>query len=171
MNTTAKGHRGGALGAALVSIILLHQGCAGPAPGVGGRGPGVHPGIIVLTGEQARNAGYPLAPGRQPAGSPTPGASTSQGEGTAPLRPPVVRAYQVGRTRDPADPRLLHEAHTVYRIEEDGDWELDPKAAVQAGEGAPADRSQKGTKGEVGQGIGPAGGPQEQPQAGAPQAR
>jgi hypothetical protein len=31
----------------------------------------------------------------------------------------TVRAYRVGRTVDPADLRVMHEAHWVYRVEED----------------------------------------------------
>ena len=38
---------------------------------------------------------------------------------------PRVRAYRVGRSVDPDDPRLMHEAHLVYRIEEDATWQLE----------------------------------------------
>lgn len=31
----------------------------------------------------------------------------------------VVRAYRVGRTVDRADPRIMHEAHWIYRVEQD----------------------------------------------------
>ena len=52
--------------------------------------------------------------------------------GTGLTKAPVIRSYQVGRYTDPVDPRVLHEAHTVYRIEEDGDWVLDPDAEKPA---------------------------------------
>lgn len=45
---------------------------------------------------------------------------------------PKISVYKVGRQVDPQDPRLMHEAHLVYRIEEDGDWDLGP--SQQAGE-------------------------------------
>jgi hypothetical protein len=37
---------------------------------------------------------------------------------------PVVRAYQMGRYVDTADPRIVHEGHTVYRLEGSPSWQL-----------------------------------------------
>lgn len=36
----------------------------------------------------------------------------------------VVKAYPMGRYVDPASGRLMHEKHTVYRVEEDANWNL-----------------------------------------------
>jgi hypothetical protein len=170
MNTTAKKLGSLALAAALVSIILLHSGCASPSTGAGGRRPGVHPGIIVLTAEQARNAGFTPTPGPRTAGPSAPQATVVRGRDGSLLRPPVVRAYQVGRYRDPADPRLLHEAHTVYRIEEDGDWELDPGAAGGAVRGDAAATTKK-PGAHPGEGGGDNGAAEGNPQGTAVQAR
>lgn len=37
----------------------------------------------------------------------------------------VVKAYPIGRYRDPADPRIMHERHVVYRQEQSPAWRLD----------------------------------------------
>jgi hypothetical protein len=39
-----------------------------------------------------------------------------------------LKAYPIGRTIDPNDPNLMHEAHVVYRKETDGTWNLNPNA-------------------------------------------
>lgn len=36
----------------------------------------------------------------------------------------VVKAYPIERYRDPADPRMLHEKHVVYRVEETPAWKM-----------------------------------------------
>jgi hypothetical protein len=46
----------------------------------------------------------------------------------------VVKAYRMGRYVDPGDPRVVHAAHTVYRVEREAGWRL-------AGKVRPADRS------------------------------
>ncbi len=38
--------------------------------------------------------------------------------------PEVVRAYHVGRYADPNDDLVMHEEHTVYRVEENTRWDL-----------------------------------------------
>ncbi len=38
--------------------------------------------------------------------------------------PERIKAYAVNRYIDPANPRILHERHVVYRIEEDPTWRL-----------------------------------------------
>lgn len=40
----------------------------------------------------------------------------------------ALKAYPVGRYVDPADPNLLHEAHTIYRREAGAAWNLNPNA-------------------------------------------
>lgn len=39
-----------------------------------------------------------------------------------------LKAYPIGRTIDPNDPSVMHEAHIVYRKETDATWNLDPNA-------------------------------------------
>jgi len=38
--------------------------------------------------------------------------------------PETVKAYSIGRYKDPSDPRIMHERHVVYRQEVDSDWRL-----------------------------------------------
>jgi hypothetical protein len=40
--------------------------------------------------------------------------------------PEVVRAYHVGRYADPDDELVMHEQHTVFRVEENTRWDLRP---------------------------------------------
>lgn len=42
--------------------------------------------------------------------------------------PETIKAYPVGRYRDPSNPDVMHERHTVYRREEAADWNLVPDA-------------------------------------------
>ena len=39
-----------------------------------------------------------------------------------------LKAYPVGRYVDPADPTVMHEAHTIYRREAGANWNLNPNA-------------------------------------------
>jgi hypothetical protein len=40
--------------------------------------------------------------------------------------PEVVRAYHFGRYVDPSDDLVMHEQHTVFRVEENTQWDLHP---------------------------------------------
>lgn len=40
----------------------------------------------------------------------------------------VLRAYHIGRYADPNHTRLMHESHTVYRVEVNSRWNLHPGA-------------------------------------------
>jgi hypothetical protein len=40
--------------------------------------------------------------------------------------PEIIRAYHFGRYADPNDDSLLHEQHTIYRVEENARWDLHP---------------------------------------------
>lgn len=42
--------------------------------------------------------------------------------------PETVKAYPVGRYRDPHDPDVMHERHTIYRREQSADWNFLPDA-------------------------------------------
>ena len=53
-------------------------------------------------------------------------------------QPDWVVAYSVGRTVDPLDPNLMHEAHTVYRREETSHPNLAPPFAMASPSVAPA---------------------------------
>jgi hypothetical protein len=41
-----------------------------------------------------------------------------------------IEAYSMGRYIDPNDPLVMHEAHTVYRVETTAKWNLHPNAPV-----------------------------------------
>ena len=40
-----------------------------------------------------------------------------------------VKAYALGRYRDPRNPRIMHERHLAYRVEQDSSWDYSPKRA------------------------------------------
>lgn len=40
----------------------------------------------------------------------------------------LVKAYPVGRYSDPDDPDVMHERHTIYRVERSSDWAYLPDA-------------------------------------------
>jgi hypothetical protein len=44
--------------------------------------------------------------------------------------PENVKAYSIGRYVDPNDPLVMHEAHTIYRVETTSKWNLHPNALV-----------------------------------------
>jgi hypothetical protein len=44
--------------------------------------------------------------------------------------PEVVHAYHFGRSVDPHDSLVMHEQHTVFRVEENTRWDLHPGAGV-----------------------------------------
>lgn len=50
-------------------------------------------------------------------------APESEGSLRAPER---VKGYPVGRYIEPDDSKVMHERHTVYRVEQDADWNLRP---------------------------------------------
>jgi len=41
-----------------------------------------------------------------------------------------IKAYYIGRYIDPADGLVMHEAHTIYRVETTAKWNLHPNAPV-----------------------------------------
>ena len=47
--------------------------------------------------------------------------------------PEIVRAYHFGRYADPNDDLVMHEEHTVYRVEENTRWDLRPVRAATIG--------------------------------------
>jgi hypothetical protein len=46
--------------------------------------------------------------------------------------PEIIGAYHVGRYADPNDDLVMHERHTVYRVEENSRWDLHPDAGVSS---------------------------------------
>lgn len=55
--------------------------------------------------------------------------------------PGVTKAYWVRRYVDPANPRILHGGHVVYRREDDGGWILQPaRPTVESGPSAGSGR-------------------------------
>lgn len=55
---------------------------------------------------------------------PQPSAVAS--DNTAVRYPEIVRAYHFGRYVDPNDDQVMHEQHTVFRVEENARWNLHP---------------------------------------------
>jgi hypothetical protein len=49
----------------------------------------------------------------------------------------TVKAYPVGRYVDPNNDLIMHGAHTIYRVETTGKWNLHPNAAADASLGPP----------------------------------
>lgn len=106
--------------AALGAVALFVVGCATSQSNQHAASPQVKPSLI-------------LSPPTVPSG-----ASTVLDEVVA---APVVTSYTVGRTIDPADPSVLHEAHVVYRRETDAAWRLQVRSSrdvsvAPAGKGA-----------------------------------
>lgn len=62
--------------------------------------------------------------------SAVPGTTVS-GDNTESVRhSEQLKAYPVARYQDPADPNVMHEAHTMYRAEESPRWNLSPNAPI-----------------------------------------
>lgn len=54
-------------------------------------------------------------------------ATSSKDPNMASIRSPEqLKAYPVGRYEDPNNPYIMHEGHTIYRAEEDAQWNLNP---------------------------------------------
>ena len=45
--------------------------------------------------------------------------------------PETVKAYPVGRDTDPNFPDEMHERHTLYRWEQDADWNYAPRSPIR----------------------------------------
>jgi len=58
------------------------------------------------------------------------GTSISRKSIAAVRTPEIVKAYSAGRYVDPADPDTMHERHTVYRREQEPDWNFLPDPPV-----------------------------------------
>jgi hypothetical protein len=63
--------------------------------------------------------------------------------------PEQLKAYPVGRYEDPNDPDVMHEGHTIYRVESSPDWNTAPNEPTDLplgpGEMATADPSREHT--------------------------
>lgn len=139
-----------ALAALLVSTILIHSGCASRQAGAP---PRVDTRLVLLTPEQAlayaereqlraSAASLGQEASADPAPRAVPGTAETAQDGS-PRRPARVRVLQVGRSIDPADPRVMHESHSVFILDEDESWELqrqDGKLRLP-GENPPSPRS------------------------------
>jgi hypothetical protein len=86
-----------------LSIGLLLTGCAEPQPQV----------VVLPTGHRPvqSNSGPPVLTAVGPLGTV---ANVRQAE--------LVKVYGVNRYVDPADPRIMHERHAVYRVEQQPAW-------------------------------------------------
>jgi len=86
-----------------LSICLLLTGCAEPQPQV----------VVLPTGHRAvqSNSGPQVSTPVGPVGTV---ANVRQAE--------LVKVYGVNRYVDPADPRIMHERHAVYRVEQQPAW-------------------------------------------------
>ena len=86
-----------------LSICWLLAGCAEPQPQV----------VVLPTGHRAVQSN--LSPqGLTPVGPLGTVANVRQAE--------LVKVYGVNRYVDPADPRIMHERHAVYRVEQQPAW-------------------------------------------------
>lgn len=85
---------------------------------------------VSLAGAAAAVAGQPEVSGpvRGVPVRPTPPPAVVSEAGV--WYPGVTKTYVFRRYVDPANPRLLHEAHVVYRREDDGGWILRPSPTV-----------------------------------------
>jgi hypothetical protein len=45
----------------------------------------------------------------------------------------VIRAYQIGRDLDPNHPDVMHEQHSIFRVEEHTRWNLKPATLSPTG--------------------------------------
>lgn len=119
---------------AIVSTLLIQVGCTGTSPRQNQAEPHVRAETILgVRGGIPELAYYSQAEGTLlPAGA----KAIAQTDGRL-LKSPVVRAYQLGRYVDPEDSRLMHEAHVVYRIEEDAVWSLDTEPEAAPGKKGP----------------------------------
>jgi hypothetical protein len=81
--------------------------------------------LMVLTACQPEENVLLEAPGKGPmgptAGNPI-GAFASVGTVSTLRQSEIVKAYKINRYVDPADSRVLHERHAVYRLEEQPAW-------------------------------------------------
>lgn len=112
---------------ALAAVAVLAAACVAPDKTPHTDLPKVKPSLIL-----------------KPPSVPPEGAATTL---DAVLEAPSVVAYTVGRTIDPSDPGLMHEAHIVYRREADAAWRLQaggqPQTALSpAGQGKAAPASE-----------------------------
>jgi hypothetical protein len=91
------------LASPFLSICLLLTGCAEPQPQV----------VVLPTGHRAvqSSSGPQVLTPVGPLGTV---ANVRQAE--------LVKVYGVNRYVDPADPRIMHERHTVYRVEQQPAW-------------------------------------------------
>jgi len=57
---------------------------------------------------------------------PLPAANMPEEKALSIRYPEASRAYQIGRYVDPNNPFVMHETHTLYRVEETSRWNLHP---------------------------------------------
>lgn len=99
---------------------LLWGACSSPHATMRSQVPSVRSPTVLLTRQQAEaRLGEPVV-SQGPYGLPL----RSSGDAEAVLGPAEVKAYTLGRYVDPADETLMHEAHVVYRREQDPGWRL-----------------------------------------------
>jgi hypothetical protein len=101
---------------ALPPLILLFAGCATGPEWV----PLVREDLVLLPEDQCRL--------RSIVGPQTEPAAPIAGENI--LHAPQVVSYPLNRYTDPQDPRLMHEAHIVHRIETGAQWRLAPRVST-----------------------------------------
>ena len=106
---------------AVLSVLLI-AGCQRPQGSIASAGPQVKPGLIMIPRDQVHlYAGAGECTGHVAAPTATPmdvGSVQSQSD---------VSVIQFNRYPDPARPReLMHEAHIVYRRENNPRWKLQP---------------------------------------------
>lgn len=89
-------------------------------------GPYVNPAMIMLTADQAESRGIVLKPAE---GAPPAGVEVHSKDTASVSTQAQIKVYTMGRTVDPVDPNVMHEAHVVYRRESSARWKLQDQPA------------------------------------------
>lgn len=84
----------------------------------------IGPLIILLSSCASKSAKQAIASNPSPVGR-----TLSRSEAPHVRQDEIIKAYPIGRYVDPRSRKVMHEAHTVYRIEQSSRWNLSRSAA------------------------------------------
>jgi hypothetical protein len=80
---------------------------------------------LILVGCASHQSVADLDPGPLPQKN---GHALAEAQAASIRLPEQKKAYPVGRYQDPDDPTVMHEGHTLYRVETSPSWNLAPNA-------------------------------------------